>query len=647
MDFTRKRAAGLHRRIAALALAAAIPAAGHATDWTWQTPTPTAYDLYGVDFIDATHGVMTGAGGVILTTDDGGTRWTTRDSGADPLSSLFRVQHIDDQTLIAIGGVSTLTADSFGFITRSVDGGVTWTVSPRLQTVLFTGGKFTDAEHGLAVGGDFANYAATVSHTSDGGETWQTDSLSDFGYFLAVSFADAEHGYAVGFDFGVGTALVYATADGGDTWAPQTIASDQPMNDVSFDTAMHGVAVGNGGALFVTDDGGATWGSRDSGTTLDLHSVSRNGDTITVTGGDYIDDGFVLVSTDGGDTWDTQSVPGSLNNVRYLDANSGIALGAGGAMFRTANAGATWTSLQKSVSPEGLFGVAFGDARNGVAVGGAGTIIATRDGGTNWSAQTSGTGLWLYGIAAPSATDWIASGGDILTFEHVVLATHDGGTTWTDVTPPEMLAPMLSIACATTDTCIAVGECGEIARTEDGGTTWTIAVAADCTSQSTLEGVAFRDAQNAVAVGINTVLASTDAGATWSASSPPTDQELRGVTFLDADNGYIAGGHQQDHGTILHTTNGGATWDVQRSDLPTPVQSLAFANASDGIGVCLDGSILRTIDGGGTWTFERYTLSNLYGVVHRDSATAIAVGFSNYNAAVIAWDDRVFANGFD
>ncbi|MET0232469.1 MAG: YCF48-related protein [Rhodanobacteraceae bacterium] len=647
MDFARNRAARHRRRIAALALAAAIPAVGHGTDWTWRAPTPTPYDLYGIDFIDATHGILTGAGGVVMTTDDGGTRWTPRDSGADPLSSLFRVQHIDDQTLVAIGGVSTLTADSIGLITRSFDGGVTWTASPPLQSVLFTGGYFSDAEHGLVVGGDFANYVPTISHTSDGGDSWQTDSLDAFGYLLAVTFPDPDHGYAVGFDFGVGTALVYATPDGGATWTAQTIASDQPMNDVSFDTAMHGVAVGNVGALFVTDDGGATWESRDSGTTLDLHSVRSDGGTITITGGDYIDDGFALVSTDGGDTWDTQSVPGSLNNVRYLDATNGIAVGAGGALFRTTNAGTTWTSVQKSVSVQGLFGVAFADAQRGVAVGGAGTIIATRDGGTNWSPQTSGTGLWLYGVAAASATDWIASGGDILTYEHVVLATHDGGATWADVTSPEMTTPMLSLACATTGTCIAVGECGEIARTEDSGATWTIAVAADCTSRAALEGVAFRDAFNAVAVGINTVLASSDGGATWSATSPPTDQELRGVTFLDADTGYIAGGHEQDHGTILHTSNGGATWDVQRSDLPTPVQSIAFGNASDGIGVCLDGSILRTTDGGATWAFEKHTLSNLYGVVHRDSATAIAVGWSNYNAAVIGWDDRAFADGFD
>lgn len=648
MDFARNRAAAKFRsRIAALALAAAIPATGHATEWTWLTPTPTPYDLYGIDFIDATHGVMTGAGGVVMTTDDGGTRWTTRDSGADPISSLFRVQHIDDRTFIAVGGVSTLTADSFGFITRSLDGGLTWTTSPPLQSVLFTGGYFTDAEHGLVVGGDFANYVPTVSHTSNGGETWQTDSLDASGYLLAVAFPDADHGYSVGFDFGVGTALVYATTDGGAIWNAQTIASDQPMNDVSFDTAMHGVAVGNAGALFVTDNGGETWESRDPQTTLDLHSVRSEGGTITVTGGDYLDDGFVLVSTDGGDTWDTQSVPGSLNNVRYLDASSGVAVGAGGALFRTANAGATWTSLQKSVSPEGLFGVAFGDAQHGVAVGGAGTIIATGDGGTSWSQQTSGTGLWLYGIAAANATDWIATGGDIQTFDHVVLATHNGGATWDDVTSPEMIAPMLSVACATSGTCIAVGECGEIAHTENGGSTWTIAVAADCTSQSTLESVAFRDAHSAIAVGINTVLASIDGGATWTPSSPPTDQELRGVTFIDADNGYIAGGHQQDHGTILRTTNGGATWDVQRSNLPTPVQSIAFANTSDGIGVCLDGSIVRTTDGGATWAFDAHTLSNLYGVVHRDSATAIAVGFSNYNAAVIAWDDRVFGSGFD
>lgn len=645
--FCSRFAVGVAARLAALALAAALPLSGAATEWMWQTPTPTPYDLWGAEFSDAANGIVVGEGGLIMTTADGGKNWTPRASGTDPGGSLFRVHHLDADTVVAIGGRSTLGPDSTGFVTISLDGGLTWSASPPLQSLIFTDGYFTDAEHGLVVGGDFANFVPTISRTSDGGASWQTDALPTFGYLLAVSFPDAETGYAAGYDFSVGQALVYATSDGGTTWTPQTIASDQVINDLRFDSPTHGVAAGNAGALFVTSDGGATWEARDAGTALDLHSVSYNGATISVTGGDYLYDGFVLVSSDGGDSWETQSVPRSLNNVTWRDAANGVAVGSGGSLFATSDGGASWAPLQKTVSPQGLFGVAFADASNGIAVGGAGTIVATTDGGKKWTLQTSGTGLWLYAVAAQGATAWIAAGGDIQTFDRVILRTQDGGTTWTNVTPTDLNAPLLSLACADANHCVGVGECGVAARSDDGGATWTTVIPADCTSQKTLEGVVFRDASHAVAVGIDTVLASSDGGTTWTSSLPPSDQELRGVTFVDANNGFVAGGHQQDQGTILHTSDGGVTWDVQRNDLPQPVTSLAFANANDGIGVCLDGSILRTHDGGATWRFEEHTLSNLYAVVHRDSATAIAVGFSNYNAAVIAWDDRTFANGFD
>ena len=47
--------------------------------------------------------------------------------------------------------------------------------------------------------------------------------------------------------------------------------------------------------------------------------------------------------------------------------------------------------------------------------------------------------------------------------------------------------------------------------------------------------------------------------ANWSALSSGTSNNLFGVSFPDASNGWAAGAN----GTILHTFDGGATWEPQ------------------------------------------------------------------------------------
>ncbi len=643
MNFFRNRCAT--RAALALAGTLAIAPAIASADWVWQNPRPTSYDIWGIDFADADNGVLVGEGGLLMTTGDGGATWTPHDSGVTVDGTLYRVHRVDAETIVAVGGYVTLSADTTGVVTRSTDGGATWSASPPLQSILFADAYFSDADHGVAVGGDFAQFVPTVSRTSDGGATWDTQDLSGVGYLLAVSFPAPDTGFAVGYDFGASLAIAAATTDGGMTWTPQSLTSDQVLNDVRFSDATHGVVVGNAGALFVTSDGGAQWDARDSGTAYDLHSVTFNGDTIVVSGGDYVSEGAVIFSTDGGTTWSPVPVDRSTLFAVFSDASNGTAAGSGGALLHTSDGGASWTSLQTSISQQGLFGVAFSDLHTGTAVGGAGLIVATKDGGRSWHVQASNTAQWLYGIAAPSANSLLAVGGDITNFDHVIVGTDDGGTTWTDRTPSDLLVPLLSIACTAVGTCTAVGMCGTIVHTDDAGATWTTQRATDCNAQVTLESVAMRDANNGVAVGVQTILETTDGGATWNYQLPPTDQDLRAVVFVDADNAYIGGG--TDHGVILHSGDGGATWSPQRDDIATPVQGLAFANANEGIAVMLDGSIMHTRDAGATWVTELRTISNLYSVAYPDNATAITVGFSNYNAAILGWNDRVFGDGFD
>jgi photosystem II stability/assembly factor-like uncharacterized protein len=96
--------------------------------------------------------------------------------------------------------------------------------------------------------------------------------------------------------------------------------------------------VGAGGALAVSDDGGATWRDVDSGTAADLHAVSAGAGTAVAAGAAgtivrFSDD--IVVST---------PTTGSLRAVHLHDAH-GFAAGDGGAVLLTHDNGASWAAL--------------------------------------------------------------------------------------------------------------------------------------------------------------------------------------------------------------------------------------------------------------------------------------------------------------
>lgn len=666
MTFVRNTIAtgGAGRRRLLAVLFALVPvllpaiASADINGWDWLNPKPSAYQLWSVAFGDASTGVAVGQGASVLATTDGGATWDLRDSSLSPdlapNFTFWRVRLIDSTNAVAVGGYVLLNGEVGAGIAHSSDGGMTWT-SPAdtLPDIDFSDAYFSDPQTGSAVGLDFVTFQPTISRTIDGGETWDTQEIDTYGFLKAIAFPQPDVGFAVGVD-SVNGALLLGTTNGGDSWAPISIPASDVLNDIEFADSNVGVIVGNAGTVFTTSNGGDTWEPRTSGTSLDLHAVTfTDTGTIVAMGGDFQNVGVILTSTDGGVTWSPpESFDHSIEGAAFVDADNGTAVGYGGAMLRTGNAGQSWNPEQESVSPNGLFGVAFTDALVGTAVGGEGTILRTEDGGATWHGEVSGTDIPLLGVAAVDANVLMAVGGDLYSGSNVILGTGNGGAIWADLSPPDLAVPMIAVSCPTSRICTVVGACGKIVRTEDFGTSWTTQRDFDCMNLPNLEGVYFFDDQNGFAVGRDTILHTSDGGATWVPQPSPLGniEGLHGITFVDADNGYIAAGSTADLGTILHTSNGGASWDVQRGDIATNVTSVSFANVNDGIAVTLGGDIYQTHDGGTTWNIHTPIFAHLWNVAYKSDTTAIAVGDSNYNAAILGFNDfsdRVFANGFD
>ncbi len=311
--------------------------------WYIHNPIPQNKQLNSVCFADANTGFAVGDDGTILKTTNGGKEWTNQTSEI-PFYWLSSVCVTDTNTAYAIGGYM-LGFMQYGIILKTTNGGTDWTYQ--------TSGTF-------------------------------------YHWLSSVYFTDKNTGYAVG-SFGI----MLKTTDGGKTWDNQYSGTNLPLNSVYFVNANIGYAVGgiadginNQQIIINTTDGGSTWSTQYSSTTYMLNAVcftdKNNGYAV---GGYYhYNDslyvlGFILKTTNGGNTWDTIlcGTTNWLTSVYFTNANTGYAVGKSGTIINTDDAGKTWTSQSCGIS-ENLNSVFFTNNETGCAVGQKGTILKTTGG---------------------------------------------------------------------------------------------------------------------------------------------------------------------------------------------------------------------------------------------------------------------------
>ncbi len=78
----------------------------------------------------------------------------------------------------------------------------------------------------------------------------------------------------------------------------------------------------------------------------------------------------------------------TLYGASFADANTGTATGDNGTIIRTTDGGNSWV-IQSSGTTNTLYGVSFTDVNHGTAVGASGTVLRTIDGGNTWVGQSS------------------------------------------------------------------------------------------------------------------------------------------------------------------------------------------------------------------------------------------------------------------
>jgi photosystem II stability/assembly factor-like uncharacterized protein len=181
---------------------------------------------------------------------------------------------------------------------------------------------------------------------------------------------------------------------------------DLQMNDDLLGIACRGTreawVVGARGLLIATGDGGVSWNVLDPGVTSTLRAVALSAPNVVLIAGD---DGVARISPDAGRHWKALATPPlAWTSVSLRRSDGGIALlaSATGEIFRYDAATGAATQVGKSAMG-GLRSIVLSrDGATAVAVGDGGQMLFSADAGLTFTSRPTGTSaalrdVWLIG----------------------------------------------------------------------------------------------------------------------------------------------------------------------------------------------------------------------------------------------------------
>ncbi len=279
--------------------------------WTFKGYVPHFRDINAVQILPS--GRIVVAGG-LLTNDAITSLFYSDDSAStwnfviDTVNAMMNGLHFPTAT-------TGYTVGNSGKLFKSVNAGQTWVplaLSGNISSRDFHGVYFTDANTGIAVGGDRTNDSIqTIIKTIDGGQNWNVVADNLGSRLLNVRFIDANKGYAVG-AFG----KILKTTDGGLSWIPVTVPNSlatRQFCDVYFFNTSTGIVVGGAPndtmqTIIKTTDGGATWSIISDSLSPMLNSVYfYNSYEGYVTG----NHGVIKYTNNQGNTWTSETITGN------------------------------------------------------------------------------------------------------------------------------------------------------------------------------------------------------------------------------------------------------------------------------------------------------------------------------------------------
>ncbi len=288
-----------------------------------------------------------------------------------------------------------------------------------------------------------------------------------------------------------------------------------------------------------------SWTPQTTGVTATLRGVSAVSATVVWASGSR---NTILRSTDAGQTWQRLASPTpdtlDFRDIDAIDERTAYVLSIGNGpdsrIYKTSDAGATWTLQFTNEDPKAFFdAMAFWDTDHGVAVSdsvdGAFVIITTDNGGRTWTrvpADRLPAALPNEGAFAASGTNVTVVGRDHVWFgtgaatRARVLRSADRGRSWQIAETPlaaGQTSGIYSIAFRDTRHGVVVGgdysketeAIDNVAVTDDGGATWQPVKGRGLTGFRSVVAAVPGAAGSFVAIGPRGTDVSIDDGRSW------------------------------------------------------------------------------------------------------------------------------------
>jgi len=460
---------------------------------------------------------------------------------------------------------------------------------------------------------------------------------------------------------------LFKSTDGGATWYSVEGFRNKLVHSIAFDPWNHlTIWVGTFHYIYRSEDGGVTWVVFDpafglgydlSYVCLAIDPVYRNVIYVGTSGENGSNDsGFILWSTNGGDTWEEASsgfdhrvVDIALNHQDSYEmwAVTGPAEALGGSIYKSLDGGLTW-SVVSTGHDEGWFDeVAISPHDpNTILIGGEKGLYITKDGGSSWkrwyveeyscralafdsqdpdimyanwgykfSKSTDGGESWpfhsisplsFFSLTAHPRNSQILYGGDI---NLGIYKSSDKGENWQAINQGVRANHVFGSAISARGKILAASKSGLYVKNQEGG--W------EMRSPKQIYSVAFNPAdENTIFAGFAWQLGkSTDSGRSWTYVDISSRTDPHTITSIDIYRQnpqilYMSVDYRCGcHGEVYQSVDGGETITrIGYASVPVNVVKASPNNPQviyAGTGMFYtpiqSGGIYKTIDGGQNW----------------------------------------------
>ncbi|MFY9821823.1 MAG: hypothetical protein WAM82_10605 [Thermoanaerobaculia bacterium] len=515
------------------------------------------------------------------------------------------------------GSPQVVYAGVFSGAYKSVDGGSTWKWAGGGLDLRSPVSAFAfDPLHASTL---YAVQITGLFKSVDGGSTWKQTGLAPYLPVLNVVI----HPKSPQIVFAATVGGLYQSTNGGGKWRLLTkgllpspyialaVTIDPSSPRRMFATLRPKDPVT--ASLFKSLDGGYSWQA--------IHSSELDNQYITVLTLDprspktlyVIAEQGLLRSTDDGRTWKQGSFPGtaSLSCIAFPSTGKNTVYAGGiGGVYRSANAGATWSLLSQDLPPDAeirslliptgktpalLASVDFPAVETGV--------FRSTDGGTSWTRNVQGLTASVVSSIAVDAEDsntlWAAA-------NYVLFKSTDRGRTWNQIAEPRPATAVYDRWVVTSPVdpqTVYLGRYdGQILRSRDGGATWS--VAGNPSGGMTVLKADFQDPLTLWAAGSpGGIFKSTDGGDSWTTlPGPGANIYFQGLALSPSSPSTVYAGSLDATVRILRSADAGATWTLAQSGIPTGVTVLAVDPSQPETAYTTSGGdIYKTLDGA-TWS---------------------------------------------